>query len=138
MAQFQQGSHLDPRQCKCQIKHWLRRNWITVQGHYLPCKVCCLILACSKGNFRNIHTRPLNFCHALANIENSSASLQIFHNNKILCSLFLNQPVLTLDRESRVKEHKSVKKFRPSVVTIINKNLITTQIGMGVRQKSTF
>ncbi len=31
MAEFQQGSHLDPRQCKCQIKHWLRRNWITVQ-----------------------------------------------------------------------------------------------------------
>jgi hypothetical protein len=30
MAQFQQGPHLDTRQCKCQIKHWLRRNWITV------------------------------------------------------------------------------------------------------------
>ncbi len=36
MAQFQQGSPLDPRQCKCQIKHWLKRNWITVKIASVP------------------------------------------------------------------------------------------------------
>jgi hypothetical protein len=51
------------------------------RGHYLTCNTYCLVLACIKAT---IHIRPLRFCHDLANIkENSYASFQIFHNNKI-------------------------------------------------------
>ncbi len=51
MAQFQQGSHLDPRQYKCQIKHWLRRNWITVLFVFLlpVCIARLHSLACGRA-----------------------------------------------------------------------------------------
>ncbi len=106
------------------------------KGHYLPRKVYCLILACSKSN---IQTRPLNFCHDIASIaENSYASLQIFHNY-ILCSLFLNHPgsLLTLDRVSRVKDIKNEEVYTFCCHNYQQKSNHNPK-GMGVRQKSTF
>ncbi len=45
------------------------------RGHYLPCKIYCLALACIKA--------IIHLCHNVANIlENSYAILQIFHNKK--------------------------------------------------------
>ncbi len=35
------------------------------RGHYLPCNIYCLVLACIKAIF---DIRPLRFCHDLANI----------------------------------------------------------------------
>ncbi len=34
-------------------------------GHYLPCKIYCLILACKKAI---VHIRPVSFCHGKSNI----------------------------------------------------------------------
>jgi hypothetical protein len=75
-------------------------NWCPI---YSP-SFTALFLVCINA-IKNIHIRPLSFCHDIATIqENNYASFKIFHFNKILSYLFLNQSgsLLTLDRYIRV------------------------------------
>jgi hypothetical protein len=67
MAQFQQGPHLDTRQGKCQIKHWLRRNWITVRSNFfrtfeeIAALGALLVLLTPRENEKNLQSKNFKF-----------------------------------------------------------------------------
>ncbi len=72
-TQFQQVSQLHPWWCKCQIKHQLRRKWITV---YVSFEITCVLITIVSLSFTLGQKHDINIVIILLSILGSGALIK--------------------------------------------------------------